>query len=86
MGDRQTVAGAYQKIESHEELCAERYKSIFDGLNELKSDIGGFRSLINKVRGGGITVLVWLGGWVGVQLWDGQIKARDPAAVYAPVP
>lgn len=33
----QTVAGAYAKIESHEELCAERYRAIFETLGDLKA-------------------------------------------------
>lgn len=29
MEERQTVAGAYAKIEAHEDLCAERYRTIY---------------------------------------------------------
>jgi hypothetical protein len=32
------VAGAYAKIEGHEELCAERYAVIASTLGELKGD------------------------------------------------
>ena len=35
MNERQSVAGAYQKIESHEELCVERYDRINEKLGEL---------------------------------------------------
>lgn len=35
---RQTVAGAYAKIEGHEELCAERYAVIAQTLGDLKAD------------------------------------------------
>jgi len=35
---RQTVAGAYAKIEGHEELCAERYAEIGQTLGDLKAD------------------------------------------------
>lgn len=35
---RQTVAGAYAKIEGHEELCAERYAVIAQTLDDLKGD------------------------------------------------
>lgn len=37
MSDRQTVAGAFAKIESHEDLCAERYAGIHSTLGELKA-------------------------------------------------
>ena len=35
--ERQTVAGAYAKIEGHEDVCAERYSNINTTLGELKS-------------------------------------------------
>jgi hypothetical protein len=38
MSDRRTTAGAYAKIEAHEDLCAERYRAINETLGELKSD------------------------------------------------
>lgn len=37
MNERQTVAGAYAKIEGHEEVCAERYSSINTTLGKLES-------------------------------------------------
>jgi hypothetical protein len=44
MTDRPTVSAAmaraeaaHAKILSHEELCAERYRAIFDGLGDLKA-------------------------------------------------
>lgn len=33
----QTVAGAYAKIDNHEEVCAERYARIFETLGDLKA-------------------------------------------------
>lgn len=36
MSDRQTVSGAYAKIEGHEELCAERYKNIHSSITDIK--------------------------------------------------
>ena len=35
--ERQTVAGAFAKIESHEELCAERYRNIHGAINDIKA-------------------------------------------------
>lgn len=64
MSERQSVAGAYTKIEGHEELCAERYKNIETAITDLKTDVRGSR---NVVWG----VLVALLGFMAVQLWDG---------------
>lgn len=36
MSDKRTIAGAYQKIEAHEELCAERYRNINASISDLK--------------------------------------------------
>lgn len=65
MSERQTVAGAYQKIEAHEDICAVRYESINKTLDELKADVKGSR---NVVWG----VLISLLGFMAVQLWTGQ--------------
>lgn len=77
MGDRQTVAGAYQKIESHEELCAERYAGIHSAIGDLKGTV-------NKVVWLGVASLLALVGWMGIQLWDGQAKNPPPSHVQAP--
>lgn len=36
MTEKQTVAGAFQKIEAHEDLCAERYKNIHGRIDDVK--------------------------------------------------
>lgn len=71
-----TVAGAYEKIEAHEDLCAERYKNIHEKLGDLKGTL-------NKAVWGIVTVLISVIGWMAVQLWDGtQARiAEMPAAV-----
>lgn len=46
MSDPQSVAGAYAKIESHEELCAERYARIFESLGDLKDNAGKQSTLL----------------------------------------
>lgn len=67
---KQTVAGAYAKIDSHEELCAERYNRINETLHDLKS---GAKWIIG--------LLVALLGWLAIQVWDGQKAAIAAAAV-----
>lgn len=36
MTEKRTLAGAYQKIEAHEDLCAERYRNINASITDLK--------------------------------------------------
>ena len=61
MSERQTVAGAYQKIEGHEELCAERYKNIGDRLKEMQDAAKTQRNLL-------MGVLLSLLGWMALQI------------------
>lgn len=79
--EKQTVAGAYAKIESHEELCAERYANIRTGMDDLK---GSIRWAARGVWGAAFALICWL----GVQLYndnDGRItKLENPVAVRAP--
>lgn len=63
MSESKTVAGAYAKIEAHEELCAERYENIHAALGDLKTDGKEQR----KVQWG---VLVALLGFMALQLWN----------------
>lgn len=75
MTERQTVAGAYAKIDSHEEICAVRYEGINNTLRELRFAVWA--------------VLFGLVGWMGVQLWDGQndrlekLEAKPAASAVA---
>ena len=49
MTERQTVAGAYAKIDSHEEICALRYAQIASTLVDLKEDSKAQRRLLQTV-------------------------------------
>jgi hypothetical protein len=68
MPERQTVAGAYQKIESHEEICAVRYQALENALGDLKTSIKGY----NRAAW---VIAVALLGWLGSQVWS-QNQAR----------
>lgn len=35
--DRQTISGAFAKIEGHEKLCAERYANIHASIGDIKT-------------------------------------------------
>lgn len=78
LSERQTVAGAYQKIESHEELCAERYASIHEKLTD-------FKGTLNKIVWGVISILLSVVGFMAVQLWESVKPQRmePPPAIYA---
>lgn len=43
---RQTVAGAFAKISSHEDLCAVRYAEIAEKLADLKTDAKAQHTLL----------------------------------------
>lgn len=62
MEERQTVAGAYAKINAHEDLCAERYEGIRDAIKDVK---GWLRWILTGVAG----VLISLLGWALFQLY-----------------
>jgi hypothetical protein len=63
MADRQTVSGAYAKIEAHEDLCAERYGNIHTTLSELKEGQKGH----GRAAWGIALALV---AWMAAQLWS----------------
>lgn len=75
MSEPKTVAGAYAKIEAHEDLCAERYSRINTTLGELKDG----QKAHSKAAWGIVLALL---GWMAVQLWNGQQPAAPaPVAV-----
>lgn len=59
--EEKTVAGAYAKISSHEELCAERYDNIREDFADVKSWLRSLTFL-------SVTVLLSLLGFLGAQL------------------
>lgn len=65
MADRQTVSGAYAKIESHEELCAERYANIHGSIADIKS-------WVKWGVGAVFTLAVSLIGFLIHELYSGQ--------------
>lgn len=69
-GDRQTVAGAYEKIEAHEDKCAVRYEAI----NETLKDLKGSAKQHERAAWGIVLALL---AWMAVQLYTLQTR---PAA------
>ena len=55
------------RLSSHERLCAERMKVLNENINELKREVKSLRQDVSKGKGA-ISVLVFLGGIIGVIL------------------
>jgi len=55
------------RLSSHEKLCAERMKVLNDNINELRKEVKSLRQDVSKGKGA-ISVLVFLGGIMGVIL------------------
>ena len=62
------------RLSAHEKICAERMKTLFKSMDEVKREIKELRADINKGKGA-INFLLILGGFVGLLLgylkWDG---------------
>lgn len=56
------MAGAYAKIESHEELCANRYDGIKTAIAELKA-------IVLWILGGVAACVLGVLGWALIQLY-----------------
>lgn len=62
MSERQTVAGAYAKIDAHEDVCAVRYANIHEAIGDLKK-------LVQGIIGGIIAAVLAVIAWMAVQLY-----------------
>lgn len=71
MTEKQTVAGAYSKIESHERECTLRYEALNNAINDVKN---GLKWAIKLAVG----IMISLIAWMAVQLWT--YTQRDIAA------
>jgi hypothetical protein len=69
MSDRQTVSGAYAKIEAHEDLCAVRYDNINSSIADLKL---GLKWVIGLLVG----LLVSVSGYALT-----EVRAADQAMI-----
>ena len=55
------------RLSAHEKLCAERMKLLHTAIDELKTEVKSLRQDVSKGKGA-ISVLVFLGGIIGVIL------------------
>ena len=62
------------RISKHEAICAERMKTLFKAIDEMRTEIKQLRTDVSKGKGA-INLLIILGGLAGVLLgffkWDG---------------
>ena len=62
------------RISKHEAICAERMKTLFKAIDEMRKDIKNLRQDMNKGKGA-VSVLIFLAGIVaaivGVFKWNG---------------
>ena len=62
------------RISKHEAICAERMKTLFKAIDEMRIEIKQLRTDVSKGKGA-INLLIILGGLAGVLLgffkWDG---------------
>ena len=52
------------RLSAHEKLCAERMKTIFKLLDEMKKDIKELKTFMNRGKGAA-AILIILGGLIG---------------------
>ena len=53
------------RLSAHEKVCAERMKTLFKSMDEVKKEIKELRSDMNKGKGA-VNLLLILGGFVGI--------------------
>jgi len=79
---KQTVAGAYAKIESHERECTLRYEALGGAISDVKGETEAIKKGIRMALGMLATIVVSLIAWLGSQLY-GYVQ-RDIAAARPP--
>jgi uncharacterized coiled-coil DUF342 family protein len=52
------------RLSSHEKVCAERMKTLFKAIDEMRQDIKELRQDMNKGKGA-VNVLIFLAGLIG---------------------
>ena len=62
------------RISKHEAICAERMKTLFKAIDEMRTDIKNLKKDINKGKGA-INVLIFLSVFIGAMIgffkWNG---------------
>ena len=56
------------RISSHEKVCAERMKTLFKAIDEMRGDIKSLKADMNRGKGAA-TIIILLGGLLGSILY-----------------
>jgi len=72
--DQLVQASLGHRISKHEAICAERMKTLFKAIDEMRTDIKDLRKDMNKGKGA-VNVLIFLAGLIGAVVgffkWNG---------------
>ena len=72
--DELVQASLGHRISKHEAICAERMKTLFKAIDEMRTDIKDLRRDMNKGKGA-VNVLIFLAGLVAAVIgffkWNG---------------
>lgn len=81
---KQTVAGAYSKIERHEAECALRYEALGNAISGVKGETEAIKKGIRTALGMLATIVISLVAWLASQLYgyvQRDIASARPAVV-----
>jgi hypothetical protein len=67
---RQTVAGAYLRLEGHERECALRYEALGKGISDLAAEQGLIKSGLRAGLWMLATIAVSLIAWLALQVYE----------------
>ena len=67
---KQTVAGAYLRLEGHERECALRYEALGKGISDLSIEQASIKSGLRVGLCMLATIAVSLIGWLALQVYD----------------
>lgn len=84
MTGKQTVAGAYAKMDAHERECALRYQALEGAVGAVKGETEAIKKGIRTALGMLATIVISLIAWLASQLYgyvQKDIAATRPAVV-----
>ncbi len=78
--EKQTVAGAYAKLEGHERECALRYDALGKGIQGLIDEQASIKSGIRAGLFMLATIALGVIGWLGIQVYELNRAELDRAS------
>lgn len=68
--EKQTVAGAYQRLNEHEIDCERRYAALQTSVALLGEQGQSIKAGVRVAIGGIVTIAIGLIGWLGIQVYE----------------